>query len=878
MNNHWTGTNWAIDFDGEKLTINGAGIVRTIHPSPDSPVSIKRFWFSKYLVHRGLKVIRVPGISKADAFSLTFALEIHRALNWLQKFNEVVNDAKSSQRWIPQETIDELTRSHREITIFGTLSQKRIFDLVLKTEPKLIEKIEFDIPNFIAELNELILQNELKTQANFLENIEAKPLTEEQARAVLTFDNRVQVVAAAGSGKTSVMVARTAYALKRGFVAPNRVLLLAFNKDAAEELKERVNLRLGAVGLDPTGITTSTFHSFGLKVIGEATGSKPRLAPWIADSKIKNDITDLVVIQNIVSTLQKTSPGFGFKWDFFRLLMANAPSTPESGEPDNYDRASKEIGLRTFDGKNVRSGGERLIANWLYLNGIEYKYEHPYSFSTASATHSQYRPDFYYPNADLWHEHWALDSAGSPPPGFTGYGEGIKWKRQTHNQNGTKLLETTWFEIVHGSGFEKLEAQLKQYGIETNWDPNRPILGGDVIETNEVCRLLRTFMTHMKSSKLDKSQIEQRLRSTHKRFAGSRTELFLDIYWQIEHAWNEKLREEEFIDFEDMLSISADHLEAGSYTPPYDLILVDEFQDASRARARLVRGLIGQPNKYLLAVGDDWQAINRFAGADISVMTDFNEWFGVGHRLELTTTFRCTQNICDVSSSFVGKNPRQIQKNVRSVFGDRGPLVQVMQSDDKTEAISQVLQKISDDAQSKTSQSGNQKPSVFILGRYGFDKDILPKSFPANLKVSFRTIHSSKGLVADFVFIANVSNEKYGFPSAIKDDPVLGLAMAEADDYEHSEERRLFYVALTRAKSQVTIITTPGKESSFAVEILEHDLVQLIDKDGAPISHFGFCPSCKKGMLVLRNGEYGEFLSCSRFPACKGKQSINSKK
>ena len=750
--------------------------------------------------------------------------------------------------------------------------RKRFLVVLNKIEPQVVDAIRFDIAKHIAEINEMIIQQELITQADFLARIESKPLTHEQARAVLTFDNRVQVVAAAGSGKTSVMIARTAYAVNRGFVSPKRILLLAFNKDAAEELQERVGQRLSAVGIDSFGIRASTFHSFGLDVIGHATGSKPRTAPWLDENQGQE------VLQSIVNSLKTSSPDFKYKWEFFRLLMANAPSAPDSGEPDAYDRTSKEIGLRTFDGKNVRSGGERLIANWLYLNGIEYKYEHPYSFRTASATHSQYRPDFYYPEADLWHEHWGLDSDGNPPPNFTSYLDDMEWKRQTHKSNGTVLAETTWFQIVHGCGFAELEAKLNQFGIQAEWNPDRPKLGGEVIESVELCRLLRTFMAHMKSSKLDQKQIEQRLRSTHQNLAGSRTSLFLEIYWQIERAWNQKLREEEYIDFEDMLSIAADHLESGSYTAPYDLILVDEFQDASQARARLVRGLLKEPNKYLIAVGDDWQAINRFAGADISIMTDFKDWFGAGYKLELTTTFRCSQNICDVSSSFVSKNPRQIRKVVRSNSDENGPLVQVMQSDDKTEAISKVLDKISDETRSNEPKHGSKKPSVFVLGRYRFDKDILPKTFPENLKVSFKTIHKSKGLEADYVIIPNVSNEKYGFPSAIKDDPVLGLAMSQSDDYEHAEERRLLYVALTRAKSQVTLITAPGKESSFAVELLDDELVQLIDKDGETINHFGFCPSCDKGMLIRKVGEFGEFLSCSRFPACKGKQSIKSKK
>ena len=128
-----------------------------------------------------------------------------------------------------------------------------------------------------------------------------------------------------------------------------------------------------------------------------------------------------------------------------------------------------------------------------------------------------------------------------------------------------------------------------------------------------------------------------------------------------------------------MLVQAAGHLEPVTSDRPYDLVMVDEFQDASQARARLIRGLVKTPGRFLLAVGDDWQSINRFAGADLSVMTNFEAWFGRGRQLALTTTFRCTQTICDVARNFVSKNPQQFNKPMRSAHQDPAAPIRVFE-------------------------------------------------------------------------------------------------------------------------------------------------------------------------------------------------------
>lgn len=159
--------------------------------------------------------------------------------------------------------------------------------------------------------------------------------------------------------------------------------------------------------------------------------------------------------------------------------------------------------------------------------------------------------------------------------------------------------------------------------------------------------------------------------------------------------------------------------------------------------------------------------------------------------------------------------------------------------------------------------------SVMLLGRY---RDDVPaalggwqRRFGDCMKIDFRTAHGSKGLEAEYVFVLNVVQGTRGFPSQIQDDPALQLAMPEPDPHPYAEERRLFYVAMTRARKQVRFYTVTGQPSQFLVELMEAEHLTIEALDGeAPEG----CPECGQGVLHLRSGEYGAFYSCSRFPSC----------
>jgi DNA helicase-4 len=790
------------------------------------------------------------------------------AVGWNTTVVQLLSGRRADQRWITTEETDELIAKRPERRLFDRVRAARCDTLFDADELVAAAFLDADIPALVNEANEQIMAAELSSRRPFFDTIEKSPLTDEQARAVVCFDNRVQVLAAAGSGKTSVMVARAAYVVSRGFVAPDRILLLAFNKAAATELQERVIARFKKAGIDSSGIRASTFHSFGLSVIGRASGEKPRLAQWLDQGQ------DVGMVMRIVDKLRDASESFRYHWDLYRLLFANAPTDLDEKVPDGYDKAARVTGYKTFSGVVVKSHGERLIADFLYLNGVEFDYERAYDYPAADETHSQYRPDFYYPSIDVWHEHWALDQLGKPPAEFHGYVEGIAWKRREHERNGTKLVESTWAEVMFGAGLSKLEAELKGFGLTFDWNPDRPIMDQWVrpMKHEDLARLVRTFMAHVKSNSWTKEDLDRRLTSDLIRLDGFRTRLFLDVYWQIHVEWEKLLAEDHSVDFEDMLVQAAEHLEAGRVECPYDLIMVDEFQDASQARARLVRGLVKEPGRFLLAVGDDWQSINRFAGADLSVMTRFEEWFGRGPQLVLTTTFRCSQTICDVARVFVTKNPSQFEKPMRSVSEDSGGSVTVVRANEDALAVASYLDRLSDAVSGGSVVAGpSGKVSVDVLGRYGFQRDVVPRNPSPKLVVTFRTMHGSKGLEADYIIIPGMTTGTYGFPSNITDDPVLDLAMPAPESFAHAEERRLLYVALTRARREVVLITPPDRMSPFVVELLKDPHVTLADRGGRPVE---ICPKCGEGTLVVRNGPYRPFLACSTFPSCEYKGKL----
>lgn len=789
---------------------------------------------------------------------------------WASGHEQAVERERRSRGWLSREFIEAQCES-RPSEVVKALSLPPVRERVGNAEATVQKAVHLWDRNFakVAEAANLQhLEAERFACADFFKRVEKTPLTQEQIDAVVCFDSRVLLVASAGSGKTSTMVAKAGYALHKGYFSPESVLLLAFNNAAAAELRERLTTRFEPLGLAAGAITAKTFHSFGLDIIGQATGKRPSIAPWLESGG------EMEALMGMVDKLKESNIAFRTSWDMFRVVFGqDLPAFGKEEEGgDSWDRDNRRGGFWTLNGEVVKSRGELLIANWLFYNGVEYEYERRYEHETADTTHRQYTPDFYIPAANAYLEHWALDENGNPPPTFHGYAEGMQWKRALHMKHGTRLLETTMAQLWDGEAFRYLENELTALGVELDPNPDRPAEGRNPIEAPRLARTFRTFMVHAKGNRLTPAELRSRLLNRAPGPFVFRHNMFLDLYEEIAAAWASELAKGGYIDFEDMLVTAGDLIEQGRWRSPFELVMVDEFQDASQARARILQGLVKRPRTCLFGVGDDWQSINRYAGADLSVMTDFKRYFGASVTLKLEQTFRCAPSLCSVSSSFVQKNPAQLRKNVRSSQPDLQVPVSVVQLDDiKNQSRGAIERRI------RELQSGQSAPcSVLVLGRYRHDREHFPGSFNPET-VKFLTVHTPKGLEADHVIVAGLTSETLGFPSKVEDDPVLQLALPEPEAFIHSEERRLFYVALTRARKTVTLLTQVGRESAFVLELVKDYKVPSSNHEGEA-SIIDVCPGCGQGTLIERRGPYGVFFGCSRFPRCDYKKNVVSQR
>lgn len=810
----------------------------------------------------------------------------HEALakiqQWRTEMAAVIGHVNSSHRWLTHEHVQGFLNAKPNLDMTASELQGLLADSdVCASLGEKVEEAKVGVALWVTDLhkaaerrNEKHTTDELVACQALFEHVESRPLTQEQARAVICFDNRVQVVASAGSGKTSTMVAKAAYAIHRGLAPPDRIVLLAFNAAAATELEERAKRSFKRLGMQHVTVTAKTFHALGNEIIGHATGKKPNVPIWASE-----DHEGIQKLSELIDDLKDKSLVFRTQWDMFRLVFGrDVPSFGKAQPEDGWDATKKRGGLRTLRGELVKSVDECVIANWLFYNGVDYVYERRYEFETATPNHSQYHPDFFYPGIQLYHEHFALNKKGEPPKEFRGYLEGVAWKRDEHQRRGTQLIETTSHQLWTGTLFTHLTQQLTSRGITLDPNPDRPLpeSGKAPLEHGELVELIRCFIRHAKSNGLSQKDLLSRLAKMPEGSFRYRHRLFLELVTPIREAWQSALKNDKGIDFEDMLVNAAEHVEQGRFRSPYELVLADEFQDASWARARLCLALVKEPGRHLFAVGDDWQSINRFAGADLSVMTGFRDWCGHGQLLRLEQTFRCPQALCDVSSHFISKNPTQLPKNVRSIEPPHGPVIQAYQVPVRDQLQSAIRGRLTALHQSLADGSiapgRNGKVSVFVLGRYNADEQYVPqqwrRDFGDLIQLKFTTVHRSKGGEADYVILPAMLRR--GFPSARQEDPVLSLAMPGSDAFPLAEERRLFYVALTRARRSVTLFTVLGQASSFLDELVADGFVNVTDTEGAPIQERR-CALCKQGVIIQRSGRYGPFLACSNFPGCNHK-------
>ncbi len=724
--------------------------------------------------------------------------------------------------------------------------------------------------------NKQFREQQLGANKEYFDTLLAFPLDEQQRQAIVTLGENVLVVAAAGSGKTATIVAKTHFLVHKMHVDPRSILVVTYTRKAAEELQTRIGV---------SGVECTTFHKHAIDTIAAITGEKPT----ICESNLLNTVFDSMVKHStafessflLFQTVQKTLLQYDYKYHSYK----------------DYLNALKEYGkmapYRDMDGKicYVKSRQEMEIMVILTELGLQVRYEEKYPYPTAGTRFRQYKPDFtihYTLNGKdqtLYLEHYAIDENGHVPLWFgdgkqggwakanRDYNEAIHWKQQLHADNGTTLIYTTSADFHDGiqSARARIIALLKEQGV--------PVSSLTIEEKAEkmavplkrsiesLIKLLAGFIALIKANSKTVPELLNGI-SDKDTYRERNSFLLRHLVQPVYDKYEDALRTNHEMDFTDCLLHAAKLLEQKQIYN-YDYILVDEFQDMSMDKYRYLSALRRTtPCTRIFCVGDDWQSIYRFSGSDISLFSQFPTFNGHTDELKIEATHRFGNPLLERSSEFILRNPAQKKKTLRADKDRTTYLAFAGYENEKQERqiIENQMAKLPTDAR------------VYILSRYRYD---IGSVFPevanvvkgenggaisltlAGRKVQALTAHSSKGLEADYVFLINCNSgyDDYGFPSQVADDPIMEYVLSRSDSYDHAEERRLFYVAITRAKRAAYVLYSKQYPSLFVTEL---GGCQTSENHSKRV-----CPRCGTGTLMFakdgyaKNGHFYTVLRCT---------------
>lgn len=532
-----------------------------------------------------------------------------------------------------------------------------------------------------------------------------------------------------------------------------------------------------------------------------------------------------------------------------------------------------------------------------------------------------YLPDFYLDDYNIYIEHFGLNrNCENHLIGGKSSEEYVKemeWKRKVHKKYGTTLIETFSYYQSENRLLTRLAEKLQAQGVEFNEIDYREVYrilleNKTIKEWEDFIVLLKTFIELFKGNNYDETKFKEfydYVGGLKDSFSKDRTIAFLKIVEEIYNDYEAYLLKIKKIDFNDMINKASDCIVKNGLDLPYKYIIVDEYQDTSFTRYNLLRNICDSIGAKIMVVGDDWQSIYSFSGCDVNIFTKFDNFFDVCETRYIEKTYRNSQQLIDASSNFVMKNPNQTRKELKSSKSLKYPIKLVNFDNDFDEILKfeLIIKNI-------INQSTFKNKKILILGRNNKDIFNLLKNFNVeneygkrkfeilgdedklrrnkfvkivyrespDVNIEYRTVHQSKGLECDNVILINLKNWKAGFPNKMVDDPVLNFVKRNGDSFSYAEERRLFYVALTRTKNNVYLLAPYFKSSVFVQELktdanvellnLEHNRLETlknIEKNGERyvIPTKLKCPVCKTGVVLLESfwnkGKLNRVLKCS---------------
>lgn len=685
-------------------------------------------------------------------------------------------------------------------------------------------------------------------------------LNEKQREAVVSESKRLLVLAGAGSGKTKTLLQKIIYLVEEKNVPPSNILAVTFTKNAANEMLDRLIISADKSGRYETilqnkllslkqknserysfsrnykwisNLTLKTFHSLCYGILRDfGVNEYDNLFKIITDSKSKDTEfnkysapeTSFEVLHKI---LIKNCENKNYLLDFKRYILDytidkihfDKYTTPYNRYAKNYT---------TLNGTKVRSKSEQYIADWLFRHNIDFKYEPYVNFRDFG-----FKPDFFIPEANLYIEH--VSDKSYP----------ITNKKKQFEVAGKTLLTTYESQTKDTALFNLVLERIIKGRLPENYIFNKQINFEEEFRFyhKEVKDFLRQVMQVIDMLKVENFSptkiLNKALKDQHERIR-SFYKLAIPLYKQYKKYCINK----SYLDFNDMVSRTISLFD--NYTEieekfqnKFQYILVDEFQDVNSLQVELIKRLLTK-DTHLFCVGDDWQSIYGFRGSNVNYIINFKEHFKTSRIIKLRLNYRSTQNIVGASNEVIKHNKLKINKKLEA-FKKVDSKIFIFSGSDSTENTDFAVKQI------KKLQQEKKYKKEDILFLYRRSKMYVPyfeRFRKENVLVSAKTIHASKGLEAKIVFIIGLTEGRGGFPDIWLEDRIYQIIKPAKHDLLLEEERRLFYVAITRAKEQLYLITEKGNESSFLREIPQKFSIKTSLPLKPVVEGLMFCPNC----------------------------------
>ncbi|NVN97163.1 ATP-dependent helicase [Candidatus Nomurabacteria bacterium] len=693
-------------------------------------------------------------------------------------------------------------------------------------------------------------------------------LNDRQHEAVVSEEKRLLVLAGAGSGKTKTLLQKLIYLIEEKGVSPSNILAITFTKNATNEMIDRLIISADSSGkyekrlFDKNvkkeekdlerrlqqkrfkwieGLTIRTFHSFCYSVLRNYGVNEFDNKFRIIGEEKRDEEDELY---------KHVAPETVFEV-FNKLLIEECESTEylillkryildylidkihiKKADPNYIPRDGKFF--TTLDGTKVRSKSEQFIADWLYRHNIKYEYE-----PLLNVKDFDFHPDFYIPEANLYIEHVSDRSYSTRD-------------KEEQFEKGKLLLVKTFDSMTSDSAlFNHTLDKIVKNRLPSNYHKTVTLVfkeefKGYMEEVKDfVLQIMRiTDMIKVENISID-TVFDNARRDQHERVRNF-YELAIPIVKKYIHYCINK----SFLDFNDLISTAVSLFKnqediAHKYRNRYEYILVDEFQDVNNLQVDLLKLLLTDRTQ-LFCVGDDWQSIYGFRGSNVSYIVDFENHFANAKVIKLNLNYRSTQNIVGASNEVISHNKYKIEKDVFASKKSEHKIV-VYAGNEGEENVQFCVEKVQE-----LLKNGVSNDEILFL--YRRTKMFYPYSQrfkKEGINIQGKTIHSSKGLEAKVVFIVGLTEGNGGFPDIWLEDRIFQIIKKANHDLLLEEERRLFYVAITRAKDKLFLITEKGNESSFLKEIPETFTVRTALHSKSVVEEVVTCINCYSQMEKL---------------------------